>query len=218
LNPTAGRDFLIGLTSLVLSTALIVVLYLALDHLQERTCPAGTFLHGWTNLGGAFTFLPWLFAGLLCSCTVLRVLVYQLTPADQPFYTIGSACTLILAVALSLYGARAGFCAWPEGLSLRQSTFAATKTYAWKDVRRIEAVCLGYYRSKPRFILILSDDAQIDLFDAPRSLAGNLSVVENALKSVPFVYDNSAVLPNCSADLKEFLLQGPHGILGATRP
>jgi hypothetical protein len=194
--------------SLSIAAALVAGIYLGIDHLLERACPTETFLYGWTNLGGALTTLPWLFCGLICANLVVRSMVYGLPWAAQPGYVISSAVALALAVPLSTYGAFAGFCAWPQGLSIRESSFSPTKTYRWQDVHRVTAIC-GGGKSHPNFLLSLADNTEIDLWEGPNAFVRNFASVRTALSGIPFAYDKSHVTRGCPPDMRDLFLQWP---------
>jgi hypothetical protein len=207
MRQTAGSEFLIGMASLAITIGFLFFLYLVLDGVHERSCPQGTFLYGPTNLGGALTFLPWMFAGLLAVGTILRGIAYGFSIAEQPYYVAGSIGTSALALMLSCYGAGAVFCSWPQGLSLKDSTFSVARGYLWSDVRRIKTFCAS--RSAPRFDLMMSDGSDINLADSSRAFIRNFPSVETALRAVPFIYDNSGVAGGCTSDMKQLLLLGP---------
>jgi hypothetical protein len=188
----------------------MVGLYVMIDWLHEQSCPASTFLDGDVDQGLALTIMPWLFAGLWSINTGLRTIVYRLSWADQPLYAVSAIGLVVVAVALSVYGAGAEYCVWPEGLSVRDNTFSSARVYPWASVRRIKPSCYGG-RAKTRFDLILVDGTKIDLASSSSAFIRNFAAVELALRDVPYVYDRSDTTLACGAapELKEILLRGP---------
>jgi hypothetical protein len=207
----ARLESVLGLIALALMAVLVVGLYVTIDWLHERSCPASTFLYGGIDLGFALTIVPWGFAGLWSISTGLRTIVYRLSWADQPLCVVSAVGSVVVALALSIFGAGAAYCVWPEGLSVRANTFSSASVYPWEGVRRIEPSCYGG-RSTPRFDLVLADGTKIDLARSPRALVRNFAAVELALRDVPYVYDRSRITAACGArpDLKQVLLRGAH--------
>jgi hypothetical protein len=125
---------------------------------------------------------------------------------------IVGACLLVIAIAMALAGLSLSYCARPQGISIPAIPFGERRIYAWSDIRKITTDC---YAAKGWFYFDaeMNDGRTIPLgYRNKNQFIRNYRAVSDALRDVPFTYDNSGI-SECRPPLRDLLATRPgaHG-------
>jgi len=218
----ARRNAIEGLSQtavgLVAGIALTIGAWFVLYDLRARTCPPDTFVFGSTSLGTLLATIPWLFVGMFVGFVGMAFVIGQLPRPAAPASTENARrrnrrqwmslllkaipASAVLAFFLSSYGAIAGFCAGPDGVSFKRTPWSATRTYQWTDVQGITVICYRWGRSYyTGYLLTMSDRTDIDLYNMAPSFDRGYPMVSKALHKGSYVYINQ-VGASCNSSLR----------------
>jgi hypothetical protein len=121
-----------------------------------------------------------------------------------------SAGLLMIALLMVVTWLSHSFCARPQGIFIHATFFDEGKIYAWTDVSKITAYCSGRSNSKLNFDADMNDGQTIPLGEHQQEkLIRNYRAVSDALRDVPFIYDNSRISKCRSSSLRDLLATRP---------
>jgi len=190
--------------------------YFGMDYTLSFFCPADTLVVGSFGAGD----LMLVGASLLGTFGLLALITLFLPAAKRPrpvdillarrrrIASIAGGCLLVIAIPMAVDGLSLFYCATPQGIFVHDTPFGAGRIYAWTDVRNITTEC---YRRRLTtvwfyFDLVMKDGQTFALGDD--ALIRNYRAVSDALRDVPFAYDNSRT-SDCSRSLRHLLATRP---------
>jgi hypothetical protein len=182
-------------------------------------CPADTLASG--TIGGGFLWLvaSSIFASFgFAFLGILAQIDWSLPTPKRP-HLVDVACVrrrrdLVIIGCLSgiallaaVTGLSFSFCARPQGIFVHATPFDRGKSYAWTDVRKITAYC-----SRSRGNALFNFDADMNdgqMIPLGDDVIRNYRAVSDALRDVPFIYDNSGMSKCWSSSLRDLLATRP---------
>jgi len=177
--------------------------------LQQRDCPAGSFISGSLHWSALLTHFPPVIVSVAVVVLVMTGVFYLLPWSGAKRAALGSfaldlrssillkfcvvAGIMLIAAPVTAYKLYAGVCAWPGGLSQRESSMAKARYFRWDEVRRIVAGCASRGRSGVyTFVTLVMSDGTVIPVPLTEPLRDTIDRVGQALRGVPFTYDNAA--------------------------
>jgi hypothetical protein len=178
-------------------------------------CPADTFLSGLLGLGilemigSPMIGVP----GLLLLVGLMVHLPKRPRPADilqtrrGRIAGIAGTCLLVIGIVMALDALSSSYCAGPQGIFIPAKPFGERRIYAWSDIRKITTHC---GRTTHTFDAEMNDGQTIELGEYLYQFIPNYRAVSDALRDVPFVYDNLAMSDrNCRSSLRDLFATRP---------
>lgn len=152
------------------------------DYMQSRACPTGSFASGSLHWAAVLTHLPAFPVSLALAWCVASYCFFKLPWDGAKKAAVGSTigarygtsfefpsfqssmryksfvlcCLLAVGVPLTIYKLYAGVCAWPGGLSTRDSSFSRSRFFGWADVRVLLTGCSGKGRDQSGIFVTLA--------------------------------------------------------------
>jgi hypothetical protein len=187
-------------------------------------CPADTFLSGLLGFG-----VGQMFGSAIISVLGFALLIgLMITPPKRPrpadilevrrgrIVGLAGACIVVIAIAMALDALSSSYCARPQGIFIPAIPFGERRIYAWSDIRKITTHCSAH--TSHTFDAEMNDGQTIELGEDRYQLIRNYRAVSDALRDVPFVYDNLAMSDrDCRSSLRDLFatrpgahVNGPH--------
>jgi hypothetical protein len=182
-------------------------------HAVSALCPADTLASGtigagflWLVASSFFASFGFAFLGILAQIpTPKRPHLADVARRRRDLAIIG--CLLGIALLAAVTGLSFSFCASPLGIFVHATPFDRGKSYAWTDVRKITAYCSPSRGNVVfKFDADMNDGQMIPLGD---DVIRNYRAVSDALRDVPFIYDNSGMSKCWSSSLRDLLATRP---------
>ena len=181
------------------------------DYTVSVFCPADTLLSGLLGVGVA-----WISGSSLISMFGFLALIGLILPTPKwprravnmrapRIMGISGACLLVIAIAMALAGLSSSYCASPQGIFIPATPFGEGRIYAWSDIRKITTSC---WRDWFYFDADMSDGQTIALGSNENQFMRNYRAVSDALRDVPFIYDNSRI-SECRRSRRDLLATRP---------
>lgn len=179
-------------------------------------CPADTLVVGSLATGdlllGGASFLAMF--GLLGVTCLFFPAAKRPRPADillarrRRIAAIVGGCLVVIAIPMAVYGFSSFYCARPQGIFVYGKPFGAARIYAWTDVSEIATGCFRkrLWKVWSYFDVVMKDGQTFALGED--ALIRNYRGVSDALRDVPFVYDNSKTA-DCTRSLRQFFATRP---------
>jgi len=189
------------------------------EYVVSTFCPADTLLSGLLGVSGL-----WIFGLMMISTLGFVSLIALILPAPKlilptpkwprpavrqasrrPIAGIASACLLVIAIAMALEALSSSYCVRPQGIFIPAIPFGEGRIYAWSHIRKITTSC---YRGSFRFDADMNDGQTIALGENEKEFMRNYRAVSDALRDVPFIYDNDRI-SECRRSLRDVLATRP---------
>jgi hypothetical protein len=188
------------------------------DYAVSFFCPADTFLSETTGVG----FL-WLmgssFLAMFGLCGQISWFIptpKRPRPADillmrrQRIAAVAGACLLVIAMPIAVAGLSSSYCARPQDIFVRATPYGEGRIYAWTEVRKITAHCSRGHRGVWfSFDAEMEDGQTIPLGTRESQFIRNYRAVSDALRNVPFIYDNFGTSDCPKPSLRDLLAARP---------
>ncbi len=184
---------------------------------QSLFCPADTLVVGSLDPGALLSvgggFLAML--GLIGISFVFFPTPKRPRPADivlarrRRIAAIVGGCLVVIAIPMVTKGLASFYCAKPQGIVVHETFLGEGRTYAWADVSKITTHCFrkSLLRSPWYYFDVLMKDGQTFALGEP-ALIRNYRQLGEALRDVPFTYDNSRTA-ECSPRLRQLFATRP---------
>jgi len=109
----------------------------------------------------------------------------------QRIAAVAGACLLVIAMPIAVAGLSSSYCARPQDIFVRATPYGEGRIYAWTEVRKITAHCSRGHRGVWfSFDAEMEDGQTIPLGTRESQFIRNYRAVSDALRNVPFIYDN----------------------------